>query len=183
MIYGNKPADSGNLIIEDKDLFEFINKDPNSRKFIRPLLGAVEYIQGKKRWCLWLVNVSPNELKKCPMVLQRVNKCKESRENSIAAGIRKFADTPTLFAQRTQPTDCDFIIVPRVSSQLRRYIPMGFIKAGTIVTGRVQIIPNATLYDFGVITSNVHMAWTRLTCMRLKSDYSYSKDIVYNNFP
>lgn len=183
MIYGNKPADGGFLIIEDSDYRKFVEQDPNSIKFIKPLLGATEYINNKKRWCLWLVGAAPNEIKQCPMVMDRIQKCKESRENSIAAGIRKFAATPSLFAQRTQPTDKDFIIVPRVSSQTRRYIPMGFIKAGTIVTDRVQIIPDANLYDFGVIISNVHMAWMRTTCMRLKSDYSYSKDIVYNNFP
>ena len=183
MIYGNKPADGGYLIIEDEDYLDFVSKDPNAVQFIKPLIGAAEYIKGKKRWCLWLVGANPSELKKCPLVVERVRKCKEVREASIAEGIRKFAATPTLFAQRTQPTDKDFIIVPRVSSQNRRYIPMGFIKAGTIVTDRVQIIPDANLYEFGVLISNVHMAWTRVTCMRLKSDYSYSKDIVYNNFP
>lgn len=183
MIYGNKPADGGNLIIEDDQITDFVEKDPNAKKYIRPLLGAAEYIKGKKRWCLWLVGAKPDELKKCPLVMERIKKCQEMRENSIASGIRKFAETPTLFAQRTQPVDKDFIIVPRVSSQTRRYVPMGFIKAGTIVTDRVQIIPDASLYDFGIISSNVHMAWMRVTCMRLKSDYSYSKDIVYNNFP
>ncbi len=183
MIYGNKPADGGYLIIEDEDYDEFIRLDPGSKKYIKPLLGATEYINSKKRWCLWLVNAAPDEIRRCPMILDRVKKCRENRLSSIAEGIRKFADTPTLFAQRTQPTNCSFIIVPRVSSQARRYIPMGFIEQGTIVTDRVQIIPNASLYDFGIIISNVHMAWTRVTCMRLKSDYSYSKDIVYNNFP
>ncbi|OUQ58988.1 methylase [Flavonifractor sp. An112] len=183
MIYGNKPADGGHLIIEDEDLDNFIGKDPLSVKFIKPLLGAAEYIKGKKRWCLWLENANPSEVRKCPMIMERVKQCKESREGSIAEGIRKFAATPTLFAQRTQPIDKDFIIIPRVSSQNRRYVPIGFIKAGTIVTDRVQIIPDANLYEFGVIISNVHMAWMRTTCMRMKSDYSYSKDIVYNNFP
>lgn len=183
MIYGNKPADGGHLIIEDEDYAGFVKADPGSVAFIKPLLGAAEYINNKRRWCLWLEGVSPAEIKKCPLVFERVRLCKESREQSIAEGIRKFAITPTLFAQRTQPVDKDFIIVPRVSSQTRRYIPMGFIKAGTIVTDRVQIIPDADLYDFGVIISSVHMAWMRVTCMRLKSDYSYSKDVVYNNFP
>jgi hypothetical protein len=183
MIYGNKPADGGYLIIEDEDYADFIAKEPEAKKFIKPLLGAAEYIKGNKRWCLWLEGVEPSELKKCPLVMERVKLCKENREKSIAEGIRKFAATPTLFAQRTQPIDKDFIIVPRVSSERRRYIPMGFIKAGTIVTDRVQIIIDANLYDFGVIISNVHMAWMRITCMRLKSDYSYSKDVVYNNFP
>ena len=183
MIYGNKPADGGHLIIEDEDYAEFVKADPRSMAYIKPLLGAAEYINNKKRWCLWLEGVSPTEIKMCPLVFERVKLCKESREKSIAEGIRKFALTPTLFAQRTQPVDKDFIIVPRVSSQTRLYIPMGFIKAGTIVTDRVQIIPDANLYDFGVIISSVHMAWMRVTCMRLKSDYSYSKDVVYNNFP
>ena len=183
MIYGNKPADGGHLIIEDEDLKEFLNKDPNAAQFIKPLIGASEYIKNKKRWCLWLDGANPSDIKKCPKVMERIKLCKESRESSIAAGIRKFAATPTLFAQRTQPVDKDFIVVPRVSSQNRRYIPIGFILAGTIVTDRVQIIPDANLYDFGILTSNVHMAWMRTTCMRMKSDYSYSKDVVYNNFP
>ena len=183
MIYGNKPADGGHLIIEDEDLEDFLQTDPLAAKFIKPLIGASEYIKNKKRWCLWLDGANPGDIKKCPKVMERVKLCKESRESSIAAGIRKFAATPTLFAQRTQPVDKDFVVVPRVSSQSRRYIPIGFIKAGTIVTDRVQVIPDASLYDFGILTSNVHMAWMRTTCMRMKSDYSYSKDVVYNNFP
>ena len=117
------------------------------------------------------------------MIMDRIKKCKESRESSIAAGIRKFAATPTLFAQRTQPVDKDFIIVPRVSSERRRYVPMGFIKAGTIVTDLVQIVPDADVYEFGILESNVHMAWMRTVTGRLKSDYRYLKDVVYNNFP
>lgn len=183
MIYGNKPADGGNLIIEDKDLADFVKADPESQKFIKPLLGSKEYINNQKRWCLWLVGASPSEIKKCPMIMDRIKKCKESRESSIAAGIRKFAATPTLFAQRTQPVDKDFIIVPRVSSERRRYVPMGFIKAGTIVTDLVQIVPDADVYEFGILESNVHMAWMRTVTGRLKSDYRYLKDVVYNNFP
>ena len=183
MVYGNKPADGGNLIIEDADLEDFIKRDPNSKKFIHPLIGASEYIQGKKRWCLWLVGADPKEIRNSPMIMERVKKCKAVREASIAAAIRKFADTPTLFAQCTQPTDKDFIVVPSTSSERRRYVPMGFIPAGTISTNANLIIPDATLYHFGVLTSNVHMAWMRAVCGRLKSDYRYSKDIVYNNFP
>lgn len=183
MVYGNKPADGGNLIIENEDYDDFITKEPQAKKYIRPLLGAVEYLHGKKRWCLWLKGVSPAELKKCPMILDRVAKCKEARENSIAAGIRKFADTPTLFAQITQPENKDYVIIPRVSSERRRYVPMGFLTSETIVSDAVQIVPNATLYEFGILMSNVHMAWMRTVCGRLKSDYRYSKDVVYNNFP
>lgn len=183
MVYGNKPADGGNLIIEEADLENFVKKDPKSTSFIRPLLGAVEYLHNKKRYCLWLKDVSPSDIKSCPLVIQRVEKCREVRDNSIAEGIRKFAFTPTLFAQITQPMGQNYIIIPRVSSEKRKYIPMGFLDEKTIVTDAVQIIPNANLYDFGILTSNVHMAWMRTVCGRLEMRYRYSKDIVYNNFP
>lgn len=183
MVYGNKPADGGYLIIEDEDYADFIKHDPKSIQYIHPLLGATEFLHNKKRWCLWLVGANPSELKQCPKVLERIKGCKETRENSIAAGIRKFAATPTLFAQITQPAGVDYIIVPRHSSETRRYVPFGFVSSNVIVNDAVQIIPNATVYDFGVLESNVHMAWMRVVCGRIKSDYRYSKDIVYNNFP
>jgi len=183
MVYGNKPADGGNLIIEDEDYQAFVTNEPQALRFIHPLLGATEFINNKRRWCLWLVGVSPTEIRKCPMVMDRIKKCKETRENSIAAGIRKFAATPTLFAQVTQPPNVDYIIVPRHSSQARRYVPFGFVDANVIVNDAVQIIPGASVYHFGVLESNVHMAWMRAICGRIKSDYRYSKDVVYNNFP
>ena len=136
-------------------------------------------MHGKKRYCIWLKNVSPSEIARSSLVVERVKKCKESRESSIAAGIRKFAETPALFAQITQPTGVNYIIVPRVSSERRRYVPMGFLDSGTIVSDAVQIVPEATLYEFGILTSNVHMAWMRAVCGRLKSDYRYSKDVVF----
>ena len=183
MVYGNKPADGGYLIIEDEDYIPFIHAEPQAKDFIKPFLGAVEYLHGKKRWCLWLRDISPKDLRNCPLIMERIKKCKESRENSIAEGIRKFADTPTLFAQITQPPNVDYLIIPRVSSEKRKYVPVGFMTADTIVSDAVQIVPNAELYEFGVVISNVHMAWMRTICGRLKSDYRYSKDIVYNNFP
>ncbi len=183
MVYGNKPADGGYLIIEDEDYNDFITHDPNSIKFIRPLLGAVEFLHNKKRWCLWLKGASPSELKNCPLILERIAKCKRNREMSKAAGIRKFAQTPTLFAQITQPDDKDYILIPRVSSERRRYVPIDFLTSETIVSDAVQIVPDATIYEFGILNSNVHMSWMRVVCGRLKSDYRYSKDIVYNNFP
>ena len=182
MIYGNKPADGGNLIIEAEEYDDFIKREPNAKKFIRPLLGATEYLNNKKRYCLWLVGGNPSELKKLPLVMRRIEKCKQMRQNSIAKAIQKFAETPTLFAQITQPEGVDFIIVPRVSSERRKYIPIGFVNKEVIASDAVQIIPNANLYHFGMLTSSVHMAWTRTVCGRLKSDYRYSKDIVYNNF-
>jgi hypothetical protein len=183
MVYGNKPADGGNLIIEDKDYAEFIKSEPNAKKFIRPLLGAEEYINNKKRWVLWLVDAAPKELLQMSKVMERIEKCRQMRLASVAAAIRKFAETPTRFAQVTQPAGIDYILVPRVSSERRRYVPIGFLTADTIVSDAVQIIPNAEIYHFGILTSNVHMAWMRVVCGRLKSDYRYSKDIVYNNFP
>ena len=183
MVYGNKPADGGNLIIEANDYDSFIKQDPDSINFIRPLLGSREYLHNLKRYCLWLVGVSPSEIKKHPLIYNRVCACRDKRLSSKAAGIRKFAETPSIFAQITQPDGEDYLIVPRVSSEKRRYIPIGFMHAGTMVTDLVQIVPNADMYDFGIITSNVHMAWMRAICGRLKSDYRYLKDIVYNNFP
>lgn len=183
MTSGNKFADGGNLIlsIEDYDVFE--KNEPQSLKFIKPLLGAAEFINGKHRYCLWLKDANPSELKKCPMIIERVQKCKEARQNSIAEGIRKFAATPTLFAQITQPLNCSCLIVPQVSSERRRYVPIGYLVGDTICTDKLRIVPNASIFHFGILTSNVHMAWMRAICMRMKSDYSYSRDIVYNNFP
>ena len=183
MVYGNKPADGGHLIIEKEDYEDFITREPQAQKYIKPLLGASEYLHGKKRWCLWLVGASPAELKKCPLVYERVQRCKETREQSIAAAIRKFAETPTLFAQRTQPVGKASVIIPRHSSETRKYVPFGFIGPEIIVNDAVQILPDASLYHFGVIISNIHMAWMRAICGRIKSDYRYSKDVVYNNFP
>ncbi len=183
MVYGNKPADGGYLIIEDADYNDFVTRDPESIKFIRPLMGAVEFLNNKKRWCLWLDGESPNEIKKCPLIMERIEKCKRNRAASKAEGIRKFAKTPTLFAQITQPRNVDYILIPRVSSERRIYIPMAFLTSETIVTDAVQIVPNATMYEFGILNSNVHMAWMRAVCGRLESRYRYSKDVVYNNFP
>ena len=183
MVYGNKPADGGFLIIEDKDYENFIKKEPHSKKFIRPLLGAVEFLNNKKRWCLWLKGISPVELRNCPLIMERISKCKAQRESSKAAGIRKFAQTPSLFAQITQPDNKNYVLIPRVSSERRKYIPMDFLTFETIVTDAVQIVPDASMYEFGILTSNVHMAWMRVVAGRLESRYRYSKDVVYNNFP
>ena len=181
MITGNRPADGGNLIIEAEDYSEFIKQEPSSKPYIKKLLGAAEFINNKERWCLWLVGVSPAELRRMPLVMKRVHACKEDREKAPDEGRRKLAATPHLFREQLNPET--YIIVPSVSSERRRYVPMGFMKADTIPTNLVLIIPDATLYHFGVLESNVHMAWMRAVCGRLKSDYRYSKDVVYNNFP
>lgn len=180
MTTGNRPADGGHLIIEADDYETFIMNEPNAIKYIKKLTGAVEYINHKDRYCLWLVNIEPAELRKMPEVMKRVELCREDRLNG-APDRQKLADTPTVFRETKNPKE--YIIVPRVSSENRRYIPLGFLNADVIPTDSATIIPEAGIYEFGILTSNVHMAWMRAVCGRLKSDYRYSKDIVYNNFP
>ena len=180
MTTGNRPADGGHLIIEAGDYEEFIKKEPAAIPYIKKLTGAQEYINNKPRYGLWLVGISPAQLRSMPLVMQRVQACRDDRLNG-APDRQKLAATPWLFRE-TNNYD-SYIIVPAVSSEKRRYIPLGFMDKDTIPTNLVQIIPNATLYHFGILTSNVHMAWMRVVCGRLKSDYRYSKDIVYNNFP
>ena len=183
MVYGNKPADGGHLIIEADEYPQICKNYPDIVKYIHPLVGAKEYLHNEERYCLWLKGVDPSIIKNNPFLYDRVSKCKEVRSNSKAAGIRKFVDVPTIFAQITQPEDCNYLIIPRTSSEKRRYIPIGFMDANSKVTDAVQIVPNATLYDFGIITSNVHMAWMRAFAGRLEMRYRYSKDVVYNTFP
>lgn len=181
MMTGNRPADGGNLIIEKEDYEEFIRKEPQAKPYIKKLVGSSEFINNKERWCLWLVGVTPAELRKMPLVLKRVEACKQDRENSPDAGRRKLAETPTLFREINNPAS--FILVPQVSSEKRRYVSMGFLDCNTISTNLNFIIPEATMYQFAILTSNIHMAWMRAVCGRLEMRYRYSANIVYNNFP
>ncbi len=181
MTTGNRPADGGHLIIEADDYEAFVKAEPSATKFIKKLVGSVEFINGKDRWCLWLVGASPAEIRRMPEVMKRIENCRQDRLASPDEGRRKLADRPMLFRETKNPDT--FIVVPAVSSERRRYVPMGFLDSNTIATNLVTIIPDAELYHFGILISNVHMAWMRTVCGRLKSDYRYSKDIVYNNFP
>lgn len=180
MTSGNRPADGGHLIIEDDDYEDFIKKDPASAKYIRRLSGATEFINNKKRWCLWLVGVSPTEIRKMPLVMDRIELCRRDRLAG-AEDRQKLALTPSLFRETKNPETA--IVVPRHSSENRKYIPFGFIGKEMILTDAAMCIPDASVYEFGVLESNVHMAWVSVVCGRIKSDYRYSKDIVYNNFP
>ena len=180
MTSGNRPADGGHLIIEEDEYDDFIKKDPLAVKYLKRLSGATEFINNKKRWCLWLVGVSPAEIRKMPEVLRRIEMCKEDRLNG-AEDRQKLALTPSLFRETKNPDTA--IVVPRHSSESRKYIPLGFIGKEMILTDAAMCIPYASRYDFGILTSNVHMAWVRAVCGRIKSDYRYSKDVVYNNFP
>ena len=179
---GSVPRDGGNLILKPDERDELVAKNPRAAKWIRPFLGAEEFINGKKRYCLWLEGCTPDELRKMPLVYQRVKAVREFRLKSKDAQTRKAADKPTTFQYIRQPKD-NYILVPCHSSQRRRYIPMGYVSSEIICSNANQMIPNADLFHFGVLTSVVHMNWTRLVCGRLKSDYRYSATICYNPFP
>ena len=180
MTTGNRPADGGHLIIEAEEYDDFIRREPKSQKYIKRLTGAAEFINNKDRYCLWLVDASPKELRSMPLVMERIELCRQDRLAG-APDRQKLADTPSIFRETKNPKQ--YMVVPRVSSENRRYIPIGFLDENTIPTDSATIIEEATLYDFGILTSNVHMAWMRTVAGRLKSDYRYSAKIVYNNFP
>lgn len=182
MLYGNKPTDGGFLFLTNDEYQDVQKREPEILKYIRRVCGASEFINNKPRFCIWLVGVSPAEVRKSKFIMERVGSVRKFRLASTKAATRKSAEMPTLFQEVRHPNS-DYIIVPRHSSETRKYIPLGFVSPEIIVNDAVQIIPNATTYHFGVLTSNVHMAWMRAVCGRIKSDYRYSKDIVYNNFP
>lgn len=179
---GNKPIDGGNYLFTKEEMEAFLQKEPEAKKFFHPWYGAREFINNSTRYCLYLANCSPSELRKMPETLKRVMAVKEYRLNSKSSGTRKIADTPTRFHVTNIPTD-SFIVIPQVSSEQRKYIPMGYMNAGVLCSDKVRIMPNGTLFHFGVLESNVHMAWMRAISCRLKSDYSYTINDVYNNFP
>jgi len=181
MSFGNMPLDGGHLLLSDEEKNEFIKKEPKSEKFIKPLISAYEFLNGEKRWCLWLPDAEPNEIKQMPEVMKRIELVKKFRMNSIAPSTQKFANTPALFRDMNQPES--FIALPRVSSENRKYIPMGFFDKRSIVSDTCMSIPNCRMYHFGILMSVMHMSWVKNICGRLKSDFRYSKDIVYNNYP
>lgn len=179
---GNKPIDGGNYLFTKEEMEQFINDEPQSQQYFKPWYGSQEFINRCPRYCLWLGDCSPNELRKMPACMRRVEAVREMRLSSKSAGTVKLADKPTRFHVENMPTGT-YVVIPEVSSERRKYIPMGFMTPDILCSNLVKIVPDATLYHFGILTSNVHMAWMRAVCGRLKSDYRYSKDIVYNNFP
>ena len=179
---GNKPIDDGNYLFSQEKMEEFIAKEPLSEKYFHPWYGSREFINRKPRYCLYLGDCAPEELKKMPECLKRIEAVRNFRLASKSAGTRKIADTPTRFHVTNMP-EGNYIVIPEVSSERRRYVPMGFMTPDILCSNLVKLMPDADLYHFGVLTSNVHMAWLRTVCGRLKSDYRYSKDVVYNNFP
>ena len=181
--FGNMPNDGGFLSdysTEEKD--SIIAKYPDASKLFRRFVGATEFLHSKERWCLWLVGVSPKLINSIPPIFEAVSKVKKMRSESNRVGTRKLSDTPTLFGEIRQPNS-SYLIIPRHSSQNRKYIPIGYVSENIICGDANMLMPNATLFDFGILTSNVHMAWIHTVCGRIKSDFRYSKEVVYNNFP
>ncbi len=183
MSFGNQPRDGGHFVLSPEERIELLEKEPSLEKWIHPYIGAEEFINGKERWCLWLKGASPNDIKSSKTIHEKVEAVRQFRLASKAKTTNGYAKVPHLFAQITQPDGANYLIVPRVSSERRRYAPIGFMDANIISSDAVQIVPNANLYHFGVLTSNVHMAWMRAVCGRLEMRYRYSKEVVYNNFP
>ena len=179
---GNKPIDGGNYLFTKEEMDEFLQKEPAAKAYFKPWYGSQEFINRCPRYCLWLGDCPPNELRKMPECIKRVEAVRQLRLASKSAGTRKLADTPTRFHVENMPSGT-YVVIPEVSSERRKYVPMGFMTPDILCSNLVKIVPNATLYHFGILTSNVQMAWMRAVCGRLKSDYRYSKDIVYNNFP
>ena len=179
---GNQPIDDGNYIFTEEEMAEFIRIEPKSKPYFHLFYGSREFINRIPRYCLWLGDCSPKELHSMPECMKRIENVRQFRLSSKRASTLRLADTPTRFQTENMPTT-NYIVIPEVSSQNRRYVPMGFMTPDIMCSNKVRLIPNATLYHFGVLTSNVHMAWMRTVCGRLKSDYDYSIKIVYNNFP
>jgi len=182
MKFGNQPIDGGHFILDAAEKEELIKKEPGAAKFIRPFLGAQEFINGEDRWCLWLADISPNELRSMPEVKKRVELVREFRLKSRRAATRELSAIPTRFAFVSHPNK-EYLLVPSVSSEHRPYIQIGFEPAEVIASNLCLMVADATLYHFGVLSSAMHMTWVRQVCGRLKSDYRYSNKLVYNNFP
>jgi len=180
--FGSMPNDGGNFLFTDEEKEEFLRIEPNAEEFIKPLISGHEFLNGKNRWCLWLLNIKPAELRALKEVQKRVEKVKELRLNSTREATQKLAAFPTLFGEIRQPKQT-YVLVPLTSSENRKYIPMGFFNSNNILNNTCSAIDKCTLYEFGILQSEMHMTWVKYTCGRLKSDFRYSNEMVYNNFP
>jgi hypothetical protein len=179
---GNQPIDDGNYIFTREERDDFLRIEPSAKRYFRLFLGAEEYINGIERWFLWLGECPASTLRRMPEVMRRVHKVRRFRSQSRRAGTQRLAATPTRLSVETIP-DKEFLLIPLVSSVRRPYIPIGFVPPNVMISNLCSAIPDATLFHFGVLTSAMHMTWVRTVCGRLKSDFRYSKKLVYNNFP
>lgn len=182
MFKGSQPTDSGFLLLTDSEKIDLIDKEALTLKFIKPYISAREFLHNEKRWCLWLVEANPSEIAQCPSIIERLENVKKFRLKSTKEATVKWAKNPGLFTENRQPKS-NYILLPRHSSENRNYIPIGFFNENNIVADSCNSIPNAKLFHFGIISSVMHIVWVRNVCGRIKSDYRYSTDIVYNNFP
>ena len=181
IVQGNKPWDGGYLVLSAEERDDLLTKHPESEKYVKPFIGSYEFINGKERYCLWLKGISPTEYRGIPEIMERLKGVAEIRRKTKTVAVQAQAETPMLFSQIRQP-DSNYLAIPEVSSERRRYVPIGFMTPDIIASNKLYLVPNADLYMFGIMISNVHMAWMRVVAGRLKSDYSYSP-AVYNNFP
>ena len=182
LVYGSFALDDGNYTISDKEYQEILTKEPGLSKYLKLFIGSEEFIKGKKRYCIWLKNADIAEIRKSPILLDKISKVKQWRESSNRKETAAMADYPMLFAEDRQPEN-DYLAIPITSSERRRYVPMGYMSKDIIASNHLLVLPNATLYEFGCLISSVHMAWMRVVCGRLETRYNYSARIVYNNFP
>jgi len=183
-LVGNQPIDDGNYLFTEAEKDAFLANEPGASKFMASWIGSKEFINGGHRYCLWLAGAPAADLRALPEVMNRVEAVRKFRQSSKRKSTLKLAETPTRFQVETMPTS-SFVVIPEVSSEGRSYIPMGFESPNPrcLYSNLVKVVPNATLFHFGVLTSAMHMAWVRRVCGRMKSDYRYSIGIVYNNFP
>ena len=182
MSSGGKPVEGGHLIFTTDEKQEFLEKEPGAEKFFKRFVGSDDFINGYERWCLWLPSITPKELNALPHVKDRVEKVRKYRLSSSKAATRNCADYPTRFMEIKQPKG-EFLIIPEVSSERRKYVPIGYADTEVICSNTVRFLSDVALYHFGILTSNVHMAWMRAVCGRLEMRYRYSANVVYNNFP
>lgn len=180
--FGSMPNDGGYLLLTDEDKNEIINREPDIEKYIKPLISAREYLNNIKRWCFWLVNIPPNDIKKSKELQYRINKIKEIRSNSSREATRNLANYPSLFGEIRQPVT-NYVMIPLNTSGNRKYIPLDFLTKNDIANNSTSVLHNANLYHFGVLMSLMHMTWVNYVCGRLKGDYRFSNEIIYNNFP
>jgi hypothetical protein len=182
MLKGSQPTDGGNYLFTEVEFNVFLAQEPKAAKFIKPFVSAHEFINGENRYCLWLVDADPRELQAMPEVLRRIEAVKQMRLASKKKATNEWANRPTLFTENRQPAD-NYVLIPRHSSEFRKYIPIGFMSSEYIVGDSCLFIENAGIFHFGILTSIMHMAWVKYVCGRLESRFRYSKDIVYNNYP
>ena len=182
MCFGNQPIDGGNLILSEDEKNELLALEPLAASFVRAFLGADEFLNNLPRYCLWLKEATPDELRRMPEVRKRIEAVRTFRNASKRAATRELALTPAQFAFVSHP-NTDYLLIPSVSSERRQFVPIGFMPSEVIASNLCLIVPGATLFHFAILTSSMHMAWVRAVCGRLKSDFRYSAGIVYNNFP